>query len=127
MKRSRLSSRPKKTMRDGMPRKEYVALVKSLKSRAYGRCENPLCRTWANLDPHHVVKRSQGGKSGMDNLVALCRVCHYDTDRAQDDQRWLGVEAHGNETFTFAKWMHTTTDSLDFPRQTTYIRYRRPA
>ena len=27
-------------------------------------------------DVHHIVFRSQGGKSTLDNLVCLCRDCH---------------------------------------------------
>jgi 5-methylcytosine-specific restriction endonuclease McrA len=123
VKRSRLSSRPKPIMRDGMPRKDYVSLVKSLTVRCRHRCENPWCRSGARLDPHHVIKRSQGGLSTPSNLTMLCRPCHDDTDRSHDNQHWLGVEAHGHEAFTFAKWM--ANDSVDFPRQTTYIRYRR--
>lgn len=28
------------------------------------------------VDIHHKKKRSQGGSDEIDNLIALCRVCH---------------------------------------------------
>ena len=55
-------------------------IVAQLRLRAQGRCENPLCRRPARLDPHHVLKRSQGGADALNNLVALCRRCHVATD-----------------------------------------------
>jgi hypothetical protein len=79
-----------------------------------------------HLDPHHVVKRSQGGLDTATNIVCLCRPCHEHTDLAEDNENWLGVEATapGRDCiFIFSKWIHNR--DVDFPRQTTYIRYRR--
>ena len=39
-----------------------------------GRCEE--CGKFANLDRHHKIHRSQGGKDTPDNIVYLCRICH---------------------------------------------------
>jgi 5-methylcytosine-specific restriction endonuclease McrA len=36
----------------------------------------PEARCWGPLDPHHVLRRSQGGLDTLDNLVTLCRACH---------------------------------------------------
>jgi RNA-directed DNA polymerase len=42
--------------------------------------DNYTC-TWCgepggHLDPHHVIRRSQGGKDEVDNLKAVHRRCH---------------------------------------------------
>ena len=39
-----------------------------------GRCEE--CGKLANLDRHHKVHRSLGGKDTPDNIIYLCRICH---------------------------------------------------
>jgi len=31
---------------------------------------------WGPLDPHHILRRSQGGTNDPDNLVTLCRAHH---------------------------------------------------
>ena len=53
------------------------------------------------LDIHHVVKRSQGGSDfDLDQLVALCRWCHDQTDAPYERGR-LVVTALGAGQFTF--------------------------
>ena len=53
------------------------------------------------LDVHHVVKRSQGGSDfDLDQLVALCRWCHDQTDAPYERGR-LVVTAVGAGQFTF--------------------------
>jgi hypothetical protein len=48
-------------------------------ARAGWRCQ--ACGVRRRLDVHHVVKRSQGGSDfDLDQLVALCRWCHDQTD-----------------------------------------------
>ena len=47
-------------------------------ARAKGFCE--CCHASKALDVHHVIKRSQGGADTPDNGIALCRVCHEQTD-----------------------------------------------
>lgn len=79
---------------------EWRGVVADVIKRADGRCENPLCRRRTHLDPHHVVKRSQGGTDRPGNIVALCRTCHRQTDAAYADGR-LVVWADGAGAFTF--------------------------
>jgi hypothetical protein len=33
-------------------------------------------RCWGPVDPHHVLRRSQGGPDTVDNLIAVCRAHH---------------------------------------------------
>ena len=35
------------------------------------------------LDPHHIIKRSQGGHDVKENVITLCR-CHH--DMAEENQ-----------------------------------------
>jgi len=49
------------------------------------------------LDVHHVVKRSQGGSDfDLDQLVALCRWCHDQTDAPYQRGRLVvtALESH---------------------------------
>ena len=51
----------------------------SLKERVLER-DDYTCR-WCGvhggrLDAHHVLRRSQGGKDTLDNLVSVHRICH---------------------------------------------------
>ena len=34
------------------------------------------CGLEGPLDPHHIIKRSQGGDEGPENIKWLCRMCH---------------------------------------------------
>ena len=57
-------------------------------------------------DVHHIVFRSQGGKSTLDNLVCLCRECHNTKAHGAKAKEYrtmfqlyvAGVE-HGNPDF----------------------------
>src|SRR5207247_10164698 len=51
--------------------------------------------------PQHVVKRAQGGSDvDLDQLVALCRACHDQTDAPFMKGRLI-VTAMGGAVFTF--------------------------
>ena len=50
------------------------------------------------LTIHHIKKRAEGGKNGMDNLCLLCDNCH--------------VYWHQNETNDFYQWVQQTKDYL---------------
>src|SRR2546427_9664533 len=58
---------------------EWASIREQVLARAGWRCQ--ACRVRRRLDVHHVVKRSQGGSDfDLDQLVALCRWCHDQTD-----------------------------------------------
>lgn len=46
--------------------------------RAEGKCE--LCKTEFHLSPHHIIPRSDGGLTNLDNLIALCKRCHDEVE-----------------------------------------------
>jgi len=67
--------------------------------RAGWRCQ--ACGVRRRLDVHHVVKRSQGGSDfDLDQLVALCRWCHEQTDAPYTRGR-LVVTVLGGGHFSF--------------------------
>ena len=39
-------------------------------------CANPLCRRRLGLMAHHLVFRSEGGPTEIQNETAVCAVCH---------------------------------------------------
>lgn len=47
-----------------------------------GRCV--WCGSSESLDPHHIEKRSQGGKDDLAFCITLCRKCH---NKAEDGYR----------------------------------------
>jgi len=50
-------------------------LRRRVMAREGGRCGNPRCRNRAD-HCHHIVFRSQGGKTELANEVAVCVTCH---------------------------------------------------
>jgi len=51
-------------------------------------CQSPFCEAgWPLDNPHHIVKRSAGGKDVVNNLVLTCLTCH----RLIHDE-WINVE-----------------------------------
>jgi HNH endonuclease len=77
---------------------EWAAIREQVLARAGWRCQ--ACRVRRRLDVHHVVKRSQGGSDfDLDQLVALCRWCHDQTDAPYERGR-LVVTALGAGQFT---------------------------
>jgi 5-methylcytosine-specific restriction endonuclease McrA len=78
---------------------EWASIREQVLARAGWRCQ--ACRVRRRLDVHHVVKRSQGGSDfDLDQLVALCRWCHDQTDAPYERGR-LVVIALGAGQFTF--------------------------
>jgi hypothetical protein len=78
---------------------EWKAIRAQVLARAGWRCQ--ACGVRRRLDVHHVVKRSQGGSDfDLDQLVALCRWCHDQTDVPYERGR-LVVTASGAGQFTF--------------------------
>ena len=35
-----------------------------------------ICNSRSNLEIHHIIKRRDGGKNNLDNLITLCKKCH---------------------------------------------------
>ena len=50
----------------------------------------PSVACWGRLDPHHVLRRSQGGPDTPDNLVTLCRAHHEYVHGHPAEARALG-------------------------------------
>ncbi len=78
---------------------EWKAIRVQVLARAGWRCQ--ACGVRRRLDVHHVVKRSQGGSDfDLDQLVALCRWCHDQTDAPYERGR-LVTTALGDGQFCF--------------------------
>ena len=54
--------------RDWLERKEEVT------RRDHYRCQK--CNDTYFLDPHHIIKKGDGGDDSLANLLTLCRICH---------------------------------------------------
>ena len=83
LRRSPFRRRPPDTAptsgRPAASRTEWEAIQSQVRIRAGWRCQ--ACGRRGRLDVHHVIKRSHGGSDfDLDRLVALCRVCHDQTD-----------------------------------------------
>ena len=46
---------------------------------------------WGRLDPHHILRKSQGGQNTADNLVTLCRAHHDWVHAYPEASRNLGL------------------------------------
>lgn len=91
MKRTRMRRVGKK----GRARSKRLEAVRpALEARSGGRCEIPWCRTSKRpLDPHHLIRRSQGGSDDpASNLVYLCRGDHDRLDLPVTSPRHLRAE-----------------------------------
>jgi 5-methylcytosine-specific restriction endonuclease McrA len=54
---------------------ELDEITPALLARAHGICE--ICRSLPCEHRHHKLRRSQGGKNTLDNLLFLCHGCHF--------------------------------------------------
>ncbi|HEC89148.1 MAG TPA: HNH endonuclease, partial [Thermoplasmatales archaeon] len=43
--------------------------------------EYPNCKREENLEVHHIIPRSQGGRNTYDNLIVLCPTHHAMADK----------------------------------------------
>jgi hypothetical protein len=50
-----------------------------------------LCDSTKQLQIHHCIKRSQGGTSNPENLIALCSKCHAAAHGIILDEAYAGV------------------------------------
>ena len=108
LRRSPIGLNARRRMRAGGPRArgrsaaslaQWKAIRAKVLARAGWRCQ--ACGVRRRLDVHHVVKRSQGGSDfDLDQLVALCRWCHDQTDAPYERGR-LVVTALGAGQFMF--------------------------
>ena len=89
---------PTSTHRPALSRAAWQALRAYVFAREGWRCF--VCRRKRPLDPHHLVKRSQGGSDSVSNVVSLCRPCHLATDRPMERGR-LVVTALVDEKFSY--------------------------
>jgi 5-methylcytosine-specific restriction endonuclease McrA len=98
---------------------EWAAIRAQVLCRAGWRCQ--ACGVRRRLDVHHVVKRAQGGSDfDLNQLVALCRWCHDQTDAPYERGR-LVVTALGGGQFHLD--VIRRTESENAPVET---RHRRP-
>lgn len=56
-------------------------------ARDGGRCR--ACGSTWQVHRHHLVPRSQGGKTVESNLALLCQSCHRAAHERTDDGRWM--------------------------------------
>lgn len=86
----------KKKKRGSSPAQVYRVVLEVLERDIV--CQNPFCESGWPLDsPHHVKKKSAGGKDIQENLITTCVKCHrliHDewinvTGTAPDDLVWV--------------------------------------
>lgn len=69
---------------------ELQEVLPALWARSGGVCE--VCRSAPAVHPHHRLRRSQGGKNDLDNLLAVCAEDHrliHDHPEYSYAQGWL--------------------------------------
>ena len=90
---------PRALGRPAATREEWATIRRVVFRRARWRCQ--ACGRWGALEVHHVVKRAQGGSDfDLDQLVALCPMCHAQTDAPYARGR-LVISSLGEGHFTF--------------------------
>jgi hypothetical protein len=65
----------KRKAKPGVPKDVYAEVV-ARDGGCVARTAWPDIPCYGRLDPHHVLRRSQGGKDEASNLITLCRVHH---------------------------------------------------
>lgn len=115
--RRRLSGGPRAIGRPAASISEWAIIRDLVLTRAGGRCE--ACGRCARLDVHHVLKRAQGGSDfDVNQLVALCRACHEQTDAPYAKGRLI-VTRLGEGQFVFrvvqqaSKWINRSAAELE--------------
>ena len=68
-------------MKKSYIKKKVKSIPLSVKQELWERCGGKCERCggsydWRGFHPHHVLRRSWGGKDELDNLVAMCARCH---------------------------------------------------
>jgi len=67
---------PQKVPKNQRDKPNTPAIRQQVLSRDGAQCRAPGCTNRVDLLCHHVVFRSEGGATKLDNEVALCRSCH---------------------------------------------------
>lgn len=49
-----------------------------------------------HIHTHHIVPLHLGGEDTVENLITLCKACHYE---------WEGLAAATHDAFNFAEWL----------------------
>ncbi len=62
-----------------LSKEEYAKLVFAVMERDKWRCTE--CKSRNNLQAHHIIFRSQGGKDSLENMKTLCHICHENKHR----------------------------------------------
>jgi hypothetical protein len=75
------SSRKNKVSRDKTPPLSQGEKDRIINDVAKGVCQHPNCNREDNLEVHHIVPRSEGGRNTFDNLIVLCPTHHAMADK----------------------------------------------
>jgi len=59
----------------GVPKDLYTEVITRDRG-CVARTLMPEITCWGRLDPHHILRRSQGGPDEATNLITLCRAHH---------------------------------------------------
>jgi len=65
----------KNNAKQAVPKDIYAEVV-ARDGGCVARSVWPVVSCFGRLDPHHVLRRSQGGKDEASNLITLCRAHH---------------------------------------------------
>ena len=55
---------------------EFARIKIKILNRDNWKCLWGLEKHWGELDVHHIIARSLGGKNTKENLITVCRSCH---------------------------------------------------
>lgn len=55
---------------------EFAEIKVKIFNRDGWKCQWTSEKHWGELDVHHIIPRSLGGKNEKENLITVCRKCH---------------------------------------------------
>lgn len=84
------------------PSKQYSAFIRRVFDRDLWQCRVPSCGKRRDLQCHHIVARSLGGRDEEDNGITLCAGHHNDVEEVR--LRLLTVD--GRVTFEAVATSH---------------------
>lgn len=65
------------------PSKQYSAFIRRVFERDGWQCRVPSCGSRRDLQCHHIVARSLGGRDEEDNGITLCAQHHNDVEEVR--------------------------------------------